>query len=112
MKVLVCGGRDYTDHAKVNRVLGKLKNVRFIIQGGADGADALAKIWAMDNGVQPVTCNALWAFYDRPAGVIRNRMMIELCQIDLCIAFPGGKGTADMVRVCKKNGIKVRRIKA
>lgn len=45
-KILVCGGRDYTNRKKVYHVLDTLKNVFgevIIIQGDARGADRLAK---------------------------------------------------------------------
>lgn len=37
---------------------------------------------------------------------VRNRQMLEH-EPDLVIAFPGGKGTADMIRVARKAGQKV-----
>jgi hypothetical protein len=46
--VLVCGGRNYNNRARVFEVLNDLcrqRRIRGIIQGGATGADALAKEW-------------------------------------------------------------------
>jgi hypothetical protein len=48
MKLLVCGGRDYDDAAFLFRTLDDLhREHRFtdMMQGGARGADALAKDW-------------------------------------------------------------------
>ena len=44
--------------------------------------------------------------------MIRNRRMLEEGRPDLVIAFPGGKGTANMVRIALQAGIQVREIHA
>lgn len=104
--ILVTGGRDYHDAAKVHRMLESYKP-RGIIQGGATGADQIARIWAETNGVANATVMANWAVHSRAAGAIRNGWMLELCKVDFVLAFPGGKGTADMVRQAKAAGIDV-----
>jgi hypothetical protein len=48
MRVLVCGGRDYTDRAALYAELSPSRRifVRKIIAGSARGVDALAVEWA------------------------------------------------------------------
>ena len=49
MKVLVCGGRDFSNAALLTSVLDDLHHARgftLLIHGGARGADALAAQWA------------------------------------------------------------------
>lgn len=104
-KVLVCGGRDYGEADKVEEVLSAL-DPPLIIEGGASGADSLASLWATKNGVHVCTVNALWGFYGKQAGPIRNSAMLAL-KPDLVVAFPGGRGTADMVEQAKAAGIEV-----
>ena len=51
-RVLVCGGRNYDDRATVFATLSTLHehyHELHIIQGGAQGADALAREWASAN---------------------------------------------------------------
>lgn len=101
MIVLVFGGRDYTDWVKAHRVLDEiLETVRkkdlIIVQGGADGADKLAKQWAIKSGVHQAEVPALWDTYDKAAGPIRNSAML-LLRPDRAVAFPGGTGTRDML---------------
>jgi hypothetical protein len=48
----------------------------------------------------------------KAAGPIRNQRMIDEGKPDLVIAFPGGRGTADMVSRAKKAGIPVQEITA
>ncbi len=105
MKILVCGGRNYADKAAVDRILNEFHSqTPLIIQGGARGADALAKRWADQWGVHCAEIKALWSWHRHGAGPRRNTAMLSL-QPDICIAFPGGTGTADMVRQCEQSNI-------
>ena len=99
MIVLVTGGRDYDDRDTVRQTLDRVHaehHIRLLVHGCATGADTLAAIWAMERGIQPAGCPALWDFYGKPAGTIRNGAMI-LLRPELVVAFPGGDGTANMV---------------
>lgn len=48
-----------------------------------------------------------WAAYDRAAGPIRNARMIAEGKPDIVLAFPGGRGTANMVAQARKAGVRV-----
>jgi hypothetical protein len=98
MRVLVCGGRGYSDRARVYEVLDGLVGVTVLIHGGGTGADVLAGEWAMGRGVQVIEYMADWDRHGRSAGPRRNAQMLRDGRVDLVIAFPGGEGTADMVR--------------
>ena len=104
MRLLVCGGRNYDgDKAwgHVKEVLDGIHCRRMltaIIEGGASGADSLARTWAYMNRVACITVPADWAEHGKAAGPIRNQQMIDLHKPDVVVAFPGGRGTADMVR--------------
>lgn len=87
----------------------KDKPVHFIIQGGARGADALADDWATQHGIHSVTVHALWKRYGPGAGPKRNEAMLML-EPDLVIAFPGGRGTDNMIQLAKEAMIQVIRI--
>lgn len=109
MIVLVTGGRDYKDAKTVSEVLTRVHkehHIRLLVHGCATGADTLAALWASARGIQPVGCPALWDFYDKLAGSIRNGAMI-LLKPQLVVAFPGGTGTANMVGQAKQAGIRV-----
>lgn len=109
-RVLVCGGRAYNDHARVHAVLDKLHaeaGISLIIQGGARGADHFAWDWATDNSVSQQQFDADWENQGSFAGPARNKRMLEEGRPDLVIAFPGGKGTADMVRKARRAGVEV-----
>lgn len=107
--IIVCGGRDYGDKQHVSETLDSLHAnvpVRLMIEGGADGADKWARVWADRRGVPHLTVEALWGKYGRRAGPIRNRGML-CAQPDLVVAFPGGPGTADMVSASREAGCDV-----
>lgn len=105
-RVLVCGGRHYRDHARVYAKLDRLQP-NLVIEGGGSGADGIARMWAANNGVPLATFAAHWDKFGKAAGPLRNGWMLKYGQPDLVLAFPGGKGTADMVRQAKAADIEV-----
>ena len=107
MRVLVCGGRDFDDMAMVERVLGEVE-ITELIEGGAKGADTLARTWAKDNEIPVRTFKADWGRYRKGAGPIRNRQMIDEGKPDLVVAFPGGSGTANMIGLARAAGLPLR----
>lgn len=86
-----------------------------LVHGGARGADRLADLWGRQNGaviaraVYPADWfpNGRSGGLDRSAGVRRNQKMLDAEKPDRVIAFPGGKGTADMVTRARAAGVEV-----
>lgn len=130
-RVLVCGGRTYgapkmctteeefrADQERVRREQERFKltidNLHFrrpisaVIEGDAHGADRLAWRWAVANGVPVEKFPANWRRDGRAAGPIRNQQMLDEGRPDIVVAFPGGRGTADMVRRARKAGIPIQ----
>lgn len=115
MRVLVCGGRRYDDYLLVRDELDRLMPT-LVIHGGCAtrlddgrtvGADHLADVWARRNNVCRMVCTAEWAKLGRAAGPIRNQEMLDRGKPQLVLAFPGGRGTADMTRRAVNAGIEV-----
>jgi len=111
MRVLVCGGRDYKDARLVFETLQALHRktpITTVIEGGAYGADSYAREWA-DTSIDQVIVEEYKADWSlgKKAGPIRNQRMLDEGKPDLVLAFPGGRGTADMVARAKKAGVKV-----
>lgn len=106
MKVLVCGGRYFTDYTLLEDALADLPPITHIIHGGARGADSLADRFADENFIWCTEFKADWGKHGKAAGPIRNQQMLDEGKPDLVVAFPGGVGTADMVRRAKKAGVK------
>lgn len=110
MRVLVCGGRDYSDRFRLFAVLDKYHDaagISVIIEGGARGADDLAAKWAGSWGIAVEEYAADWECFGSFAGPMRNKIMLAEGKPDVVIAFPGGKGTADMIRKARRAGVEV-----
>ena len=108
IKILVCGGRDFSDAAFLSYVMLRTFNTGdTLIEGGAKGADLLAKRWASLNNIEIKTFEADWNTYGKRAGFIRNTKMLEEGKPDLVVAFPGGRGTDMMVGLAKSAGVEV-----
>ena len=113
MKLLVCGGRDYANTRALNEALDAIhreRNVTRLIHGAARGADSLAAAWAHSRGVPVTAFPADWATHGKAAGFRRNETMLRQGKPDLVVAFPGGKGTAHMVRLARAAGVSVLEI--
>ena len=114
---VVTGGRDFGDRNAVYLALDALAP-DVLVTGSASGADSLAEQWAEFRAVWSVrlpVCASLWRRHGPPAGPARNRLMCRTVEglaysmagtdpdganarrtRSVCIAFPGGKGTANM----------------
>lgn len=120
-KVIVTGGRTFADAKLVEQILGN-HNPDLIIEGGALGADDLARRFAKNRNKRSQTYKADWkdlsqpdarikdgpyGQYDAQAGHRRNRKMLVENPDALVIAFPGGHGTADCINQAKELGMKI-----
>lgn len=112
---LVCGGRDFTDAVMFASAMLDLVEVRGalprkIVHGAATGADSLADVWGRRFAIEVVRVPAQWEKDGRAAGPVRNQQMLDEYKPDLCVAFPGGRGTADMIARARKAGVTVAEI--
>jgi hypothetical protein len=107
---LVCGGRGFDDAEFLFRTLDALHRehqFREFMQGGARGADALAKDWAMTKAeIKLFEYRADWKCYGNAAGPVRNQRMLEWGP-DLVVAFAGGTGTVGMVALARAADVPV-----
>lgn len=109
MRVIVCGGRDYTDAHRIWSFLDQVDadhGIGIVIHGMARGADMIAGKWARARGKVEKAVPADWATNGKAAGPMRNAAMLYF-KPDLVIAFPGGAGTRDMVNKAIAAGISV-----
>lgn len=77
------------------------------------GADAIAKDWAVRNGLTHEPHPADWDQHGKQAGFIRNQHMVNL-GADLCLAFikDGSRGASHTASAAEKAGVPVRRFTA
>lgn len=113
--VLVCGGRDYKDREMLFSVLDRAhanNPIGLLIHGRAPGADSLAEGWACARGVSTCGWIAEWEKLGKSAGPIRNQKMLDEGKPQMVIAFPGGRGTADMIGRAVTAGVPVVTVNA
>ena len=101
-KVIVAGGRDFTDYTLLESTMQHLLSEKSdieIVSGVARGADSLALRFASQNNLPIRKFPANWNLYGKSAGFRRNKEMAEYA--DACVCFWDGKskGTADMIRL-------------
>lgn len=112
VRILVFGGRDFTDSYQGYKVLNKVlsvvpKDKLAIISGMARGADTIGETWAKNNGIEVMEFPADWDTHKKAAGPIRNQQMLDEGKPTGAIMFPGGTGTADMAKRLQKAGVRI-----
>jgi hypothetical protein len=115
MRLLVCGGRDWDDFEVLNEELTWLAyepGISVIIHGGARGADTLAGEWAALTKTPVEVYRADWEKHGRSAGPIRNKRMLIEGKPDMVLAFPGGRGTRNMIEQAVAVSVKVKEVQA
>lgn len=109
MRILVTGGREFDDKELLFTTLDRLhqeREVTLVIHGAAKGADSLADEWCKTRGVETFPCLADVGRYRRGAWREQSKQMLAQ-KPDLVVAFPGGKGTANMIELAQKASVEV-----
>lgn len=105
MKVAVVGSRSFTDYELLRKTLDSLPEINLIISGGANGADKLAEMYALEKGIKTTIYVPEWNKLGRSAGIVRNKIIVE--SSDMVIAFwdgvsPGTKNSIERATKAKK----------
>ena len=106
VSVLVCGGRNFNGWTAMQRALDRI-SPDIIIHGAAGGADSMAGRYAQENNIPCRDFPAEWRRYGKSAGYRRNQQMLDEGKPDLVVAFPGGRGTQNMVEISRQQGFEV-----
>jgi hypothetical protein len=115
-RYLLCGGRDYDDEDRVKIELRKLPRDSILVEGDARGADSAVEYAADQLNMREGynfwvwRCPADWTGLGKAAGPARNEEMLRETFPNSGIAFPGGRGTDDMVGRMEEGGLRVIRI--
>lgn len=114
--VIIAGGRSVSLNESQRNALTRLL-ARFpeavVMSGGAKGADTDGIALASGLGLETRVEVADWETYGRSAGARRNAVLVNLAKEAgraVLIAFPGGKGTEDMVVKCRRAGFMILRV--
>lgn len=134
VRVIVTGSRDWEDFEAVFNALNRVYQMAWtddpdfrliVVQGGANGADAAARVWvdftrAQGYPVELETWDANWDAHGKAAGPIRNKAMVEAGATEV-VAFVneckdrrcrrhgvhGTHGATNCVKLAKQAGIPV-----
>jgi len=101
--LVVAGGRDYAWTEADTAFLNSLPEPWVVLTGGSGIVDTRAEQWARSKGIQPIIAYALWDYYSKAAGPIRNSVMAQLATH--AAIFPGHTGTADMLKKAQEMGL-------
>ena len=108
MRTIIAGPRDFTEAACL---LTALRESQFVItevvSGGAPGIDTLGEQWAEKQGIPVKRFPADWDKFGRAAGPIRNKQMAEYAEQLLACWDGQSRGTCDMIRTARKQGLNV-----
>lgn len=109
MKTIIAGGRNYhltgADMVYLDGMRETLPITEVVSGRCSTGADAGGEFWAKTRGVPVKPFPAKWKKFGKAAGPIRNGEMAEYG--GALIAFPGGSGTADMVKQAAEKDLTV-----
>lgn len=100
MRAIICGGRDYANRSQATLWLSRLHSmldIVHVIEGGATGADRIARDWALATIIPVTTVPADWDRFDNAAGPLRNSRMLQEFKPDVLLALPGKTGTLNMI---------------
>ncbi len=117
-RVVVCGGVAWTDAATIHAELERFRGASGameIVTGMADGADRIARTWAVDNSVACVAKRLDPGPYPRPMHTYNEQMLAM--NPDVVLAFKSNfgdttdriyePGTEHMVRIAREAGVPV-----
>lgn len=108
MIMAVIGGREFSDYARLSRVLDSAKSpITEIVSGMARGADQLGARYARERGIWVRELVPLWDLYGKRAGFLRNSDIIETAEVVVAFWDQISKGTADGIAKARKRGIPV-----
>lgn len=110
MKLVLTGGRHYTDTNMVYDILDQFKPEYIYVGDCPTGLDSIVKRYAEEYDLPHEVFKANWSKEGLKAGPLRNRRMLESAGDVLVIAFPGGKGTEDTVKQAKLMNMMVLRV--
>lgn len=104
---LFCGSREWSDRESIRTEVKALPPGSIVVEGGARGADRIAREEARSLGIHVATVPALWRSFGRSAGHRRNEAMLRLGP-DVVHAYPlGGPGTAHTIAAAERAGLEV-----
>jgi predicted Rossmann fold nucleotide-binding protein DprA/Smf involved in DNA uptake len=109
MKLAIVGSRNFNNYEQLKAIVWEFFKIRkgnipqdIIISGGAKGADYLAKKYTEEYKIKYKEFPANWTKYGKAAGPIRNKQIVDACDVVLAFLEENSKGTANTVKLAKE----------
>ena len=108
MRTIIAGSRTINDFDAVLKVVNDSGfTISEVVSGEARGVDQLGERYANAQRLPCVKFPANWDKYAKGAGFIRNAAMADYAEALIALWDGKSKGTANMIDVAKKKGLKV-----
>jgi hypothetical protein len=103
---LFCGSRNWTDRTPIRLDIERLPDDAIVLEGGARGADRIAREEALRRGLHVATIPPLWDHYGKSAGPRRNTAMLKIAT-EVYAYTLGTPGTNHMIAIAQREGTSV-----
>ena len=115
-RIIVAGSRSFNNYrllrSKLDEITADIHDEIEIVSGNARGADRLGERYAREHNISVALFPADWSVYGKPAGIIRNQIMINNVSKGkaLVVVFWDGesRGALDMIRRARGAGIETK----
>ena len=104
MKILIAGSRNIKDFDFTELVP---EETELIVTGGANGIDKCAEAFADLHGISKLVLRPNYKKYRKAAPLLRNRMMVDICDIAIIVWDGTSRGTKYTIDYAKETGKKV-----
>lgn len=112
-RIIVAGSRNFNNYrllrSKLDDIIAGISDEIEIVSGNARGADRLGERYASEHNISVALFPADWSVYGKPAGIIRNQIMVNHVSKGkaLVVVFWDGesRGAHDMIRRARSAGI-------
>ena len=127
-KIAIVGSRDFNDYEVLYNILKEYcfdidhegdsngdwcevlyhkHDKTIIVSGGARGADTLAEKFANEFGFEKVIFKPDWDLFGKSAGFIRNKKIVDACDVLFAFQINKSKGTQHSIDLARKAGKEV-----
>ena len=109
MKIAIIGSRDFNDYELLlktvfnnDKILIQKHMIKYLVSGGALGADSLAQRFAKDHGLPIIIYYPDWDKYGKSAGFIRNEKIIKTANLVIAFHKNKSRGTSHSIKLAKE----------
>lgn len=104
LKIIIAGGRDYSDYKRLETIMDNIIGDRTdveIVTGMASGADFYGLVYANRKGLPVAKFPANWDKYGKSAGFRRNSEMGQYADVLVAFWDYNSRGTKHMIDLMK-----------